>query len=40
VQFEDEVLGEVSLVTPNDPANSNIGESKFMATGVDGDDAR
>ncbi len=36
VQFEDEVFGEVGLVTPDDPTDTGIHETEFVAGGVDG----
>ena len=31
VEFEDEVFGEVGLVTPDDPADAGIDKAEFMA---------
>lgn len=34
MQFEDEVLGEVRFVTPDDPADADVREAEFV-TAVD-----
>ena len=33
VKLEDEVLGEVGLVSPYDPANSDVAQTEFVAAG-------
>lgn len=40
VELEDEVLGQVRLVAPDDPADTDVGEAELVAGGVDGDDTR
>jgi hypothetical protein len=40
VQLEDEVLGQVRLVAPDDPADAAVREPELVAGGVDGHDAR
>jgi hypothetical protein len=39
VEFKNEILGQVSFVTPDNPTDANICEPKFVAAGVDGYDA-
>ena len=33
MQFKDKVLGKMCMVAPDDKANTNITESKFMSAG-------
>lgn len=40
VQFEDQVLREMGLVPPDDPANADVGKTELVARRVDGDDTR
>ena len=36
VEFEDELLGQVRLITPDDPSEASVDEPKLMTAGVDG----
>ena len=36
VQLKDEMLGEIELVSPNNPPNTCVDEAKFVARGIDG----
>lgn len=36
MQLEDEVLGEVGLVTPDDPTDTGVDETKFVPGGING----
>jgi hypothetical protein len=40
VEFEYEVFRQTCLVAPNHPTNADVGKTKLMATGVDGNDTR
>lgn len=35
VELEDEVLGEIRFVAPNDPTDTGVDETVFVAGGVD-----
>ena len=35
MELEDEMLGEVRLVSPDDPANTGVDQTEFVARGVD-----
>ena len=39
VEFEDQMLGEVGFVAPDDPAYARVDETEFVARCVDGLDA-
>ena len=32
MEFEDQVLGQMGFVAPDDPANSDVGKTKFVAS--------
>ena len=40
VELENEVFREVFLGAPDNPTNTNVGETEFVAGCVDGDDTR
>jgi hypothetical protein len=35
MELEDEVLGEMGLITPDNPADTDVGEAEFVATRYD-----
>jgi hypothetical protein len=40
MELKDEILGKMGLVTPDDPADADVGETKLVTRSVDGDDTR
>jgi len=39
MKLEDKVFGEMGLVAPDDSADADVGETEFVARGIDGDHA-